>query len=112
MNQYFLNDLDLRRGYTQRLPALRKLIKILYPYHSENEIFEVRHSCDEVNDAIDKYIINMLGKATSDLCLDEFAKMFGDGKVNTVDTITFKQLLDEMMKHKELLRKNIEERCI
>lgn len=112
MNQYFLMDIPLKRGYTQHKPALKRLINILYPHHTESEVFEIKHDCDEINNAIDKYIKDKLGKSTADRCLDYFAEMFGDGNVHTEDTITFKQLVAELVRHKDTIRKNIEERCI
>ena len=112
MNQYFIMDIPLKRGYTQHSPALKRMLNILYPDLSESELFEKEIECNEVNNSIDKYIKDKFGKTTADLCLDYFADMFGDGMIHTENTITFMQLITELVKHKDLIRKNIEQRCI
>ena len=35
MNQYFLTEIALKKGYIERKPALKELLKILFPHHTE-----------------------------------------------------------------------------
>ena len=111
INQYFILDIDLRRGYNEKSNAFKTIIRLLYPDRYPEKIFEQKYDCTEINDAIEKFIKDKLGKSTADLCLDYFADMFGDGEINTKDTVTFQQLVAKIVEHKATVRKNIGERC-
>ena len=64
----------------------------------------------EINDLIEGFLKDKLGKQTPDLCLDYFVDLFGDGKIDSQkDTIM--QTIAEIVKNKDIIRKNIEERC-
>lgn len=110
MNQYFLLDLSLRKGYSKRKPALKRLLKIVFPSCDENTIWDKPYSCDEVNDAIDKVFKGIFKKNTPKLCLDYFVELFGDGSF-TSDQTTIMQAIHEVVKHKDIIYRNIELRC-
>lgn len=110
MNQYFLMDISLRKGYTEHKPALEKLLSILFPHHDKKDFWESPHDCDEINNTIDKFIKDKLGKATADLCLDYFVELFGDESIDC-EKVTISQTIHEIVKHKDIIRKNIKERC-
>ncbi|MBR0484333.1 MAG: hypothetical protein IJJ69_06085 [Oscillospiraceae bacterium] len=110
MNQYFLTEIALKKGYIERKPALKELLKILFPHHTEKELWENPVECDKLNETIDVFLKNMLGKSTADLCIDYFISLYGDGSIRT-DHSTIRQTIHEVVKHKEKIYKNIEERC-
>ncbi len=109
MNQYFLTDIALKKGYAEHKPALKKLLLILYPHHDEENLWENPVDCSELNDTIDKFLRDALKKPTADLCLDYFAEMFGGGQIQTNQT-TVKNLIHEIVRYRESIRKNIKER--
>ena len=112
MNQYFLLDLSLRKGYSKHKPALKKLLKIVFPNIDESTMWDDKnhYTCDEVNDAIDKYFKQLFKKNTPDLCLDHFVELFGDGTFKS-DQTTIMQAIREVVNHKDVILKNINERC-
>ncbi len=110
MNQYFLMDIPLRKAYAEHSSSLKRLLLILFPHHNHSSFWNAPYDCNEINDTIDKYIKDKLGKATSDLCLDYFVELFGDGMIDC-EKVTIKQTIREIVNHKEIIRKNIEERC-
>ena len=110
MNKYFILDIPLRRGYISHSPALKKILFILFPNHIKEEIWTNKHDCTEINDLIEGFLKDKLGKQTPDLCLDYFVNLFGDGKIDSQkDTIM--QTIAEIVKNKDIIRKNIEKRC-
>ena len=111
MNQYFLLDIPLRHGYIQHKPALKKLLKIVFPNIDESTMWDDKnhYTCDEVNDAIDKYFKQLFKKNTPMLCLDKFVVLFGDGTFKSDQAI--KQAIREVVNHKDVILKNINERC-
>ena len=114
LNQYFLLDLSLKGGYSQHKPALKKLLKIIFPDLDESTIWDDknRYNCTEVNNAIDKYFTRLFRKRTPDLCLDHFVELFGDG-TGTFDSYqtSIKKAIHEVVNHKDVILKNINERC-
>ena len=111
LNQYFLLDLSLRSGYSKHKPALKKLLKIVFPNIDESTMWDDknRYNCTEVNNAIDKYFTRLFRKRTPDLCLDHFVELFGDGTFKSDQAI--KQAIREVVNHKDVILKNINERC-
>ena len=111
MNQYFLLDLSLRKGYSKHKPALKKLLKIVFPDLDESTMWDDknRYNCTEVNDAIENYFKQTFKKNTPDLCLDKFVELFGDGTFKSDQAI--KQAIREVVNHKNVILKNINERC-
>ena len=114
MNQYFLLDIPLRHGYIQHKPALKKLLKIVFPNIDESTMWDDNnhYTCDEVNDAIDKYFKQTFKKNTPRLCLDHFVELFSDG-TGTFDSYqtSIKKAIHEVVNHKDVILKNINERC-
>ena len=108
MNQYFLMEIPLLRAHTQKNPSLKRLIDIVLPGETVEEVMSDRKgSCTKINDAIDKYIKATFNKSTADVNLDEFVKRYGDGKVDVSSTVTFRQAVDIIYNNRDLLRKNI-----
>ena len=110
MNQYFLNSISLKKAYIEHKPALKKLLSILYPNQNSQDLWEKQRTCTEINDDIDRYIKSKLGKSTSDLCIDYFVALFGDGKIDC-EQVNIEQTIAEIMKQEQLIRTNIEKRC-
>ena len=112
MNQYFLLDIPLRHGYHTHKPALKKLLKIVFPNIDESTMWDDKnhYTCDEVNDAIDKYFKQLFKKNTPELCLDKFVELFGDGTFKS-DQTTIMQAIRDVVNHKDVILKNINERC-
>ena len=112
MNQYMLLDIPLRHGYTQHKPALKKLLKIIFPDLDESTMWDDknRYNCTEVNDAIENYFKQTFKKNTPKLCLDKFVELFGDGTFDSYQP-TIMQAIREVVNHKDVILKNINERC-
>ena len=112
LNQYFLLDLSLKGGYSKHKPALKKLLKIVFPNIDESTMWDDknRYNCTEVNDAIDKYFTRLFRKRTPDLCLVYFVQLFGDGTFDSYQT-SIKKAIREVVNHKDVILKNINERC-
>ena len=112
MNQYFLLNMTLQNRYAQHKPALKKLLKIVFPNIDESTMWDDKnhYTCDEVNDAIDKYFKQLFKKNTPELCLDKFVELFGDGTFKS-DQTTIMQAIREVVNHKDIILKNINERC-
>ena len=109
MNQYFLMDVPIRRAYHQKNPSLKRLIDIVLPGKTVEEIMSDGEPCSKINDAIDEYIKATFNKSTADLNLDEFVKRYGDGKVDLSSAITFRQVINIIHDNRDLLKKNINE---
>lgn len=109
MNQYFIMNSTLKTSYTKRSFALKKLLKIVFPSCDENTIWNNPYSCDEVNDAIDKVFKGIFKKNTPKQCLNYFVELFGDGSF-TSDQTTIMQAIHEVVKHKDIIYRNIERR--
>lgn len=107
MNQYFLMDVAISRAYHQKNPSLKRLIDIVLPGETIEEIMSDKESCTKINDAIDKYIKATFNKNTADLNLDEFVERYGNGKVDISSTTLFSQVVDIIHNNRDLLRKNI-----
>lgn len=110
MSQYFLSDITLRKGYVEKNPALARLLKSLFPSCDESTIWDKPYSVDEVNDEIDKLLKDVLHQNTAGLCLDYFAELFGDGTIDT-SQVMIMPAIREIVRHKEIIRKNIREKC-
>lgn len=110
MNQYFLLDIPRGKAYQQHLPAMMKLLRILYPAQDETSLWNNQRTCDELNDAIDNYLKRKLKRNTADLCLDEYVKFFSDGEFN-IQNLNFKQSVTIIVANERIIRKHIEEQC-
>ena len=115
LNQYFLLDIPLRHGYIQHKPALKKLLKIVFPNIDESTMWDDknRYNCTEVNDAIENYFKQTFKKnegRSPRVALDYFVQLFGDGSFKVNQPI-IEQAIREVVNHKDVILKNINERC-
>ncbi|MBR1592411.1 MAG: hypothetical protein IJ666_05295 [Ruminococcus sp.] len=111
MNNYLIDDLVVRTGYNKKQAAFARLLAVLYPQDDPSLYWEKRYSSDDINNEIEKILSDILGQRTPDLCIDYFVRLFGDNSFDTYRN-TIMQEIHEVVKHKDIIRKNIEERCL
>jgi hypothetical protein len=109
MNQYYMIEERYTRAQHQDSEALKKLFRILYPKQEQNALWSKPPSCDEVNNAIDRYLKEKLGKTTGDLCLDEYVRLFSNGEFDAQKT-TIMGSIAEIVAHEDIIKKNIEDK--
>lgn len=109
MNQYFLLDIPRGKAYLQKIPAMMKLLRILYPTQDETSLWNNPRTCDELNNAIDNYLTSKLKRNTADLCLGEYVKLFSNGEFN-IQNLNFKESVALIVAHEDIIKKNIEDK--